>query len=651
MDFLYKEGAITKRFYKSLLVFILIVCAVIIVSQLLITPTSTPRIPAASDFINVSSYMPVVVKTHQVTYLEENYPINEHNLVSVKDNQWRPIDHPNLSLGRKDSAIWYRLPIQNMSSLETEQVLEIQWPNLYSADLYRYQKNLLSYKIIREGLTSRPVSNIMDAPTPSFHFTLAPHESTVLYLRVKTHYVQYVPMTFWSQSLFQQHLQTKIIAYSLCFGALGTMLIFNFFLFIKLRSRTYVYYSLYILSIIFYQLSVTGYGPNLLWVNNIPLKLIGYELSAYLSFLLSALFIRFFLQLKKNLKRLNTCIITYWILAVFSLIFDNTLPQGLSEAAAFLSCLTALLTGYYLFIRGYRNALYFCIAWTVLILSTLALLLMIKGFIPYNPLVEYGQMLGFVIEVLTLSLALAGNLHFERLNRIVAQEKALQLEKQVSNERAAKLAAHKALLKIQDEQNALLEKKVIHRTHELELLTHQLETANQQLSEISLTDPLTNLHNRRFLDQNLEMASKAATRANSTLSMMLIDIDHFKKINDSYGHLAGDSCLINIAKILRKHINRATDSIARYGGEEFAIILPGTHESDLVIIAEALRKKVEESHVIYNGHVMKLTVSIGCGTVRPSEFIPPNCLIALTDKALYRAKNNGRNRCECSFTL
>ncbi|WP_277252733.1 sensor domain-containing diguanylate cyclase [Neptunomonas phycophila] len=651
MDLRFKEAAVTKRFYISLLATTLVICALLTINQYLMVSTNTGSPVTNKGDISLSNYSPVVVKAEHISYLAENSSINKNDLLNSTLGQWKTIESKHLSLGRRDMAIWYRIPIKNTNATTINQVLEIQWPNLYSAELYRYNTNLLSYAVQHRGLSTQPIPNRTSSPTPAFYFTLAPHESTVLYLRVKTSYFQYVPMTFWAETLFQQQLQSKIIIYSLCFGALSAMLIFNLFLFLKLRSKTYIFYSMYILSINFYQLCVTGYGQNLLWFNNIPLKLISYELSVYLGFLFCNVFIRYFLHLKRNLKRVNSILIIYWSMATLSLLMGYSIPQQVSEIVAALSCLIALFTGYYLFIRGYRNALYFCIAWVFLTLSAIALLLMVIGFLPYSPIIEYGQMMGFVTAVLTISLALAGNLHVERLHRIVAQEKALQLEKQVSNERAAKLAAHKALLKAQDEQNALLEQKVIHRTHELEFLAHQLETANQQLSEISLTDPLTNLNNRRFLDQNLEMVSKSATRANSTLSMLLIDIDHFKNINDTYGHLAGDTCLVKIAGILKKHINRATDSIARYGGEEFAIVLPGTHEKDLVIIAEALRKDVADSHVSFNGHKIKLTVSIGCATVRPSEFIPPDCLIALTDKALYRAKNNGRNRCECSFTL
>ena len=135
-------------------------------------------------------------------------------------------------------------------------------------------------------------------------------------------------------------------------------------------------------------------------------------------------------------------------------------------------------------------------------------------------------------------------------------------------------------------------------------------------------------------------------RTDSYLSLLIIDIDHFKKINDQFGHLIGDECLKRLSNLLKKEIKRETDTVARYGGEEFVVILPYTGLKDAVNIAENLRKKVMALDSQYGEAVVKFTVSIGVTTCLPRPGISGEALIELADNAMYTAKNSGRNRVE-----
>jgi diguanylate cyclase (GGDEF)-like protein len=314
-----------------------------------------------------------------------------------------------------------------------------------------------------------------------------------------------------------------------------------------------------------------------------------------------------------------------------------------------ISVITAWVTGLTLWSKGHRSASYFNLAWSAVIVATLIVSLMVYGLIGYDPRIEYAQLVAFVLEVLLLSFALADQIQSERISRVMAQQKNESLLRHVNHEREARHQAQHTLITLQKEQNERLELEVARRTRELESMTTQLEAANKRLSEISLTDPLTGLFNRRFLDESLENAIKTATRSQSALSLMMIDIDHFKQINDQYGHLAGDSCLRSLAVTLRRMISRSTDRIARYGGEEFAVILPNTCTEDLVKLAEQIREGIAKTPVYFNGNELRLTVSIGCASIVPTEYIPTPCFIELCDKALYKAKAGGRNQVQCSF--
>jgi diguanylate cyclase (GGDEF)-like protein/PAS domain S-box-containing protein len=173
----------------------------------------------------------------------------------------------------------------------------------------------------------------------------------------------------------------------------------------------------------------------------------------------------------------------------------------------------------------------------------------------------------------------------------------------------------------------------------------QLENKLRDLSEL---DGLTGLHNRRVFDETLLKEWKRAMRESSPLSVVMIDVDYFKKFNDAYGHLEGDACLQRLAHVLKSCVRRAADLAARYGGEEFAVILPETDQSGALGVANRIREELcalaiphEKSEV-----ATVVTASIGCATEVPQGDAIPSKLIERADRALYQAKTNGRNRVE-----
>jgi len=167
-----------------------------------------------------------------------------------------------------------------------------------------------------------------------------------------------------------------------------------------------------------------------------------------------------------------------------------------------------------------------------------------------------------------------------------------------------------------------------------------------ELVSISLTDGLTSIPNRRCFDENFSQEWNRALRAKTPLSLLLIDIDFFKKYNDFYGHQAGDDCLIQVAQVIRDTTHRSNDKAARYGGEEFAIILPGTDESGAEKFANRLINKIEALNIEHEkSDVGKyVTISVGVATVVPQIGSNSESLIRAADAGLYAAKEGGRNK-------
>jgi len=178
-------------------------------------------------------------------------------------------------------------------------------------------------------------------------------------------------------------------------------------------------------------------------------------------------------------------------------------------------------------------------------------------------------------------------------------------------------------------------------------LEKSLKDANEEIRILSITDPLTESYNRGYLTKRLPQEIKRAKRYSRALSIIICDIDHFKKVNDTYGHLVGDDVLKDFARCIRHTIRHDVDWMARYGGEEFLIVLPETEFSGATAMAERLRRKLSQRVTEIQGKKIAITASFGVAGFSPDipdEMISPEALIKKADKCLYQAKQDGRNR-------
>ena len=189
------------------------------------------------------------------------------------------------------------------------------------------------------------------------------------------------------------------------------------------------------------------------------------------------------------------------------------------------------------------------------------------------------------------------------------------------------------------EANFELERRVEERTAEL-------ERVNAKLQEMAMQDGLTGLANRRHFDVTLEAEVRRARRTGGTLTLLLGDVDYFKKFNDRYGHLAGDGCLQAVAQVMRDVFRRVDDLPARYGGEEFAVIIPGTTPEQAAFSAEMFRQAMEKRAIPHADGVEGgvVTISIGLAIAQVTAETTPAWFIARADEGLYISKANGRNR-------
>lgn len=194
---------------------------------------------------------------------------------------------------------------------------------------------------------------------------------------------------------------------------------------------------------------------------------------------------------------------------------------------------------------------------------------------------------------------------------------------------------------------ALKQERDCRRGREQELLrvTQELEKVNRELQKLSLVDSLTGLANRRQFEALLHRDWRRAVRKKEPLSLIMIDIDHFKKYNDNYGHLKGDECLRRVAAGLQQGLHRSEDLVARLGGEEFVVLLPGTGPEGAAVVAETLRRQVMDLEILHDHSSVGpvVTISLGVASAIPQPGTSPRDLVDAADRALYQVKQTSRN--------
>lgn len=249
-----------------------------------------------------------------------------------------------------------------------------------------------------------------------------------------------------------------------------------------------------------------------------------------------------------------------------------------------------------------------------------------------------GLVLALALTVLA-ALARTSFLHRRIARRTRELEHELALRRQIEGELEAIRADLEERVR---ERTRTLEA----RNAELSQLRLALETANQRLKRLVSVDALTGIANRRHFDRALDRELRRARRESLPLSLVFLDLDEFKRFNDTYGHARGDEVLRLVAHTLDETFRRGGDLVARYGGEEFAVVLPGVDARRAALYAERLRRRIWRLALAYEASNVadRVTISGGVATVPPGAIASADQLLHAADKALYRAKCQGRNR-------
>lgn len=536
-----------------------------------------------------------------------------------QDSRWEDRHRENLNFGYSKSAFWLHGELLNQSQ-QADWLLGMHYPLLDYVDIYVVWPD---GRVQHHASGDRRPFHTRDLDDRNFYFKLKlqPGERVQLYARIAGQGSLQAPLEVSTPQAYAQQSRQEQLLLGIYSGALLAMLLYNLLLSLSLRDKAHVDYVISISAFGMAQFTLSGLAFEHLWPNHpnwgneaapVFMGLTGWSL---------VLFSRQFLNLRAHWPRADFAMrVLQWLFLAAvpeTFLLPYAIPIKIVTLATIVAPVLLLIITVGLLRQGVRQASYFLAAFAVLLLGVLLTALHMFGIVQRNFLTEYSMQIGSMLEFTLLSFALA---HRVKLAR-------------EENER------------LQQAHAAELEARVLSRTRELDKAMSELTQANERLHALTEQDALTGLKNRMFLSERMPEMWRQAQRWRTPVSVLMIDIDHFKGVNDQHGHLAGDEALKQVAHVIAHTVQRPGDHAVRYGGEEFLVILPQTHTAGAAHIAETIRQAVQALELRWGGQRIPLTVSIGLASVVPNAELPPQALINAADRLLYQAKQEGRNRC------
>ncbi len=535
----------------------------------------------------------------------------------VREGRFEPVPGGNAAFGFQRGAFWFHATVVNRNEGEQRWLLVQEYPLSDRLDVWvRYADGRTLHQAGGDHLPFDARS--VRYRHPNFHLDLPPGEPVELLVRVESESSMQVPLELYTPAAFTELSRDAQLAIGLYYGILLALFFYNLVLWISLRDASYFWYLFHITAFGLVLFTLNGLGFEYLWPNWPWLADKSVPLSICLALIGMNQFTRTFLELPQRWPRGNVASLTVIGFFLFFGIASLWLPYRIATPVAALAVLVGIAWIVAATIRvvrlGYRPAQLLLLAWGMFLLGTAVFTLLAFGVLPKNFFTEYGVQIGSALEMLLLSIALG--------------YRYAQLRNE--NERIA------------GEANVMLERKVAQRTREVRNALMQLEEAHARLSESSRRDGLTGLFNRTWFHEAFDRMVADGRESRRPVSLLMVDLDHFKAINDRHGHLAGDECLRWASGRIAGALGDGA-LLARFGGEEFVVALPGHDLREAVAVAEAVRRALAAGPCPVHGGAITVTASIGVHTINAGAMDDVDEAYEIADRAMYVAKANGRD--------
>jgi len=489
-----------------------------------------------------------------------------------------------LTLGTNAKTTWSKIVIKNSYSDTLR--LFVHNPDAYHLEevsFYETQSGqLINQSVIQLDKTG-PKANMFGG-SAVFSFYIAPNQQKTIYIKSVTFSHQWFALAIFDEEHSKRALVGNGNYIALLVGMMLALMIYNFFLYLSARKIENIVYALYLISGTVWVALSYGVAANFFGIFSAELLQLNSNLLSMPSFLV--IFVMLIFETKKHYPKEHIALSIILFLLVADFIYSLFDIVGALKPASSLAALMMTVTfgvSISLWRKGNTLAKYFLLGHSMFVIFNMLAVLYYKGISDANVINSHGVGIGILLEALMMAFILSYRI--KSLEKIKAQ---------------------------QTELNRLVD-----------------------------TDPMTGLYNRRYFDRKSEELIAAMASNQQELTLLIADLDHFKNINDTYGHDIGDKVIIAFANILTSEQGLA-DIACRYGGEEFVLLL-NCNLLDAKQVAERIRQKAQETYITINEvQTVQFTVSIGVHSVGHASTTVKETL-TIADKALYKAKNNGRN--------
>ncbi|WP_052074746.1 sensor domain-containing diguanylate cyclase [Shewanella mangrovi] len=597
-------------------------------------------LPQLAKAVEVSNGKLVDVDLSPYVLVTEQTPDMRFAAVQALDSkQWQPQqDKLLLKMGTK--GLWLYVKLIQHGDGKHDRFLEMGNPNVDKIRLFHAVDGQLEQQLVL-GDTLPFSKRPQEHANFLFPFEMQQGEVHEFWIELASEGSSYLPLHLWSSKALLQRDQSREMIKGFQLGILCAIGLFSLFMALVTGSFTYGYYAGYVLLMALMVSCINGTAFQYLWPKYPLWQQIVLPVIIPLVVAFGTLFTEKTLLLKyHSVPMLRVCrAITALcvLLALLSLALSQHLALILELIVVVLVCLTLAVMTIMQSISGNKLAQLYAFSSLGIIIGSLLTSFQYIGLIalPVNP--QTPIMIGLTVEIALKAAVLAIRYNEERKAKAKIQQEALEQAERIRQVR-------EEALQTEAETNERLERMVQERTLELEFTLRELNEANQKLLEQSQVDSLTGVRNRASFEKRLQAEGRISRRQQTPIALMMLDIDHFKVINDTYGHLAGDETLKAVAETLRENLKRPSDLVCRFGGEEFAIILPNTDDDGALTLAETLRNAISQLDVSWDAQKVPLTVSIGVSSAVVESDTHMTRVLSNADKALYQAKRQGRNR-------
>ena len=554
----------------------------------------------------------LVVKQNGDSFINFNVQMYEDKNNSLTIDEIQEIDtfitkSNRVSNGYSPHTFWFTFKIANETNIPLHYFIQFTENFIDKLDCYvvspdgtyvHYQEGPGYFKKGRQNILTKPV----------FGIDLQMNEIKTIYIKMFSLFPLMTAFNVMNKDTLHSYILKHNTIYALYFGAIIALILYNLFIFLFSRNIAYLYYILYAMPFLGWQMKMNGFYPFDIFNSTSHYYLYGLLTPFFIAFLI--FFSREVLDTKKLFPKIDKVILFLgflYIVLTFTSIFDVHKSIVITTALVPFVLPFLLIVGFKSYLSGNKTALFYIIAQLIFLSTSIMFSMTTNGHLENTLFTRHGLVLGSLIEMILFSLALAYKI------------------KELQNEKIA----------IIHQSNEKLNARVKERTQEL-------ENSKEELKVLANQDFMTKLYNRRYFFQMSDKMLNSAKKKKEPLTIILFDIDKFKDVNDTYGHATGDKVIIHFSSLL--NLIKEEHVAARIGGEEFVLLLQNTNIEKAFKIGDSIRKMAEEQIIDTNtNESLSYTISAGVCSIDIENDTEIHAALHCADKNLYKAKEQGRN--------